>query len=96
MNKEEAKTSRREKKNMKGCHRVGGKKQRKPRTREEEDDNKEHAESGTHLAASSSSSFLYSPRWLQKIMVSDNGLRTHTDHTHTHMIKQRAHSHTHM
>lgn len=37
--------------------------------------------SGTHLAASSSSSFLYSPRWLQKIMVSDSWL-THTGHTH--------------
>lgn len=41
---------------------------------------------GTHLAASSSSSFLYSPRWLQKIMVSDNWL-THSDHTHIISIK---------
>lgn len=50
--------------------------------------NKEHAKSGTHLAASSSSSFLYSPRWLQKIMVSDKWLLTHINHTETHMIQQ--------
>lgn len=54
-----------------------------------------HAESGTHLAASRSSSFLYSPRWLQKIMVSDNGSLTHNDHTHTHMIEQREQPQTH-
>lgn len=63
---------------------------RKQEREHDKNENKEeHADSGTHLAASSSSSFLYSPRWLQKIMVSDNWPVTHINHTQTHMIKRR-------
>lgn len=63
---------------------------RKQEREHDKNENKEeHADSGTHLAASSSSSFLYSPRWLQKIMVSDNWPVTHINHTQTHMIKHR-------
>lgn len=82
---------------MKGFHEVGGGAQHGEKTEggKKQNENKEHAGSGTHLAASRSSSFLYSPRWLQKIMVSDNWLLTHTDHTQTHMIKQKEpHTHT--
>lgn len=63
---------------------------RKQEREHDKNENKEeHADSGTHLAASSSSSFLYSPRWLQKIMVSDSRPVTHINHTQTHMIKRR-------